>query len=321
MERMKKQTKGCFGSEATDPTSSSSSIKKYQIRSSTFTFPHTPPYVGCSLFIISYNSLQYTYILPTIIIPNYLCNHLLPAYETRSPQKLEIAHRNPPNINPNRQPSLFVSLLLQNQTPRQALLYFISPFLTKTSALPITITTPLNPFRYGVRLWPPLFSLSFSSLPTASAALIGFPFVSPHRNQRRIGTNPIPNMLDSVLLALFLPCLGMSAVFMVYMCLLWYATTRRPDVPMPVKPVAEKGLSASDLERLPKITGKELVMGSECAVCLDEIESEQQARLVPGCNHGFHVECADAWLSKHPLCPVCRAKLLPQLDSSQNNPC
>ncbi|KAG2391657.1 E3 ubiquitin-protein [Vigna angularis] len=57
-------------------------------------------------------------------------------------------------------------------------------------------------------------------------------------------------------------------------------------------------------------------MASECAVCLDDIATDQPARLVPGCNHAFHVECADTWLSKHPLCPLCRAKLDPTLISS-----
>ncbi|KAI4336743.1 hypothetical protein L6164_015232 [Bauhinia variegata] len=128
-------------------------------------------------------------------------------------------------------------------------------------------------------------------------------------------------MLDSVLLALFLPCIGMSAVFIVYMCLLWYAAAHQPDVTVPAKSLSQKGLSPSELEKLPKITGKELVMGTECAVCLDEIENEQPARLVPGCNHGFHLECADTWLSKNPLCPVCRAKLDTELLSSSENPC
>lgn len=127
-------------------------------------------------------------------------------------------------------------------------------------------------------------------------------------------------MLISVFLALFLPCAGMSAVFLVYICLLWYTTNNRPEFQSPVKPVAEKGLSASELEKLPKITGKELVMATECAVCLDEIEGEQPARLVPGCNHGFHLECADAWLSKHSVCPVCRAKL-DQILNAPENPC
>ncbi|KAL1311966.1 hypothetical protein HN51_038618 [Arachis hypogaea] len=132
-------------------------------------------------------------------------------------------------------------------------------------------------------------------------------------------------MLDSVLLALFLPCLGMSAVFIVYICLLWYATAHHPNLPPPpAKTLSVKGLSPSDLDKLPKVTGKDLLSPSECAVCLDDIAHEQAVRMVPGCNHGFHLECADTWLSEHPLCPVCRAKLdLENLNSSESekNPC
>ena len=131
-------------------------------------------------------------------------------------------------------------------------------------------------------------------------------------------------MLVSVFLALFLPCAGMSAVFIVYLCLLWYATTNQSDEfqSPPAKPVAVQGLSASELEKLPKVTGKGLVMGSECAVCLDNVDEEQPARLIPGCNHGFHLYCADTWLSKHPVCPICRAKLDSQfLNASDQNPC
>ncbi|XP_059636551.1 E3 ubiquitin-protein ligase ATL23 [Cornus florida] len=134
-------------------------------------------------------------------------------------------------------------------------------------------------------------------------------------------------MLLSVFLALFLPCAGMSAVFVVYMCLLWYAAslardTDHDDTRLPVKQAAGIGLSASELEKLPRITGKDLVLGTECAVCLDEMEWDQPARLLPGCNHGFHLQCADTWLSKKSVCPVCRAKLDPEfLNPPQNNPC
>lgn len=127
-------------------------------------------------------------------------------------------------------------------------------------------------------------------------------------------------MLDTVLLALFLPCLGMSAIFVVYMCLLYATTRHRSDSNPPLKPVTEKGLSPLDLEKLPKITGKELLAPTECAVCLDDIVDEQPARLLPGCNHAFHLQCADTWLSKHPMCPLCRAKLDPQSLNSES-PC
>ncbi|KAL8514817.1 hypothetical protein ACS0TY_013780 [Phlomoides rotata] len=134
-------------------------------------------------------------------------------------------------------------------------------------------------------------------------------------------------MLASVFLALFLPCAGMSAVFLVYICLLCYAaSTSNNDEQQfsgPVKPAQNKGLSSSDLEKLPKVTGKDLVLGTDCAVCLDEIESEQSARMIPGCNHGFHLECADSWLSKNSICPVCRAKIEPELLSPPDliSPC
>ncbi|KAL6493010.1 hypothetical protein OROGR_032769 [Orobanche gracilis] len=133
-------------------------------------------------------------------------------------------------------------------------------------------------------------------------------------------------MLVSVFLALFLPCAGMSAVFLVYVCLLCYSATvtnDNQDVPTgPVKTRPERGLTASDLEKLPRVAGKDLVLGTDCAVCLDEIESEQSARMIPGCNHGFHLECADAWLSKNSICPVCRGKIGPELlNPSETSPC
>ncbi|KAK6938998.1 Zinc finger, RING-type [Dillenia turbinata] len=128
-------------------------------------------------------------------------------------------------------------------------------------------------------------------------------------------------MLLAVFLVLFLPCAGLSVVFLIYMCLLWYSALSNYEFQIPVKPKAEKGLSASQLKKVPKVTGKELVLGTECAVCLDDIENDQPARLFPGCNHGFHVECADAWLSKHAVCPICRSKLGPLLENPDDNPC
>ncbi|OIT38716.1 PREDICTED: E3 ubiquitin-protein ligase ATL23-like [Nicotiana attenuata] len=136
-------------------------------------------------------------------------------------------------------------------------------------------------------------------------------------------------MLFAVFLALFLPCVGMSVVFVVYMCFLCYATTNNSSGRnnnnqelADTKPPKEKGLSSAQLDKLPKVTGQELVLGNDCAVCLDIIESEQLARLVPGCNHGFHLECADTWLSKHSVCPVCRSKLETELfNPPQSNPC
>ncbi|GLT35224.1 hypothetical protein SLA2020_096930 [Shorea laevis] len=113
----------------------------------------------------------------------------------------------------------------------------------------------------------------------------------------------------------------MSAVFLVYICLFWCATNyNQSESGGEVKPVKKNGLSAAELEKLPKVTRKELVTGIECAVCLAEIEEDQPARLIPGCNHGFHLQCADTWLSNHSVCPVCRAKLEPPFFNGSENP-
>lgn len=57
---------------------------------------------------------------------------------------------------------------------------------------------------------------------------------------------------------------------------------------------------------------KELKIGKgslECAVCLSEFKDFDTLRLLPKCNHVFHPDCIDAWLSSHVTCPVCREKL------------
>ena len=43
-----------------------------------------------------------------------------------------------------------------------------------------------------------------------------------------------------------------------------------------------------------------------CAICLDNIETEQRIRMLP-CNHTFHDHCAVRWLCRANRCPVCNA--------------
>ena len=166
--------------------------------------------------------------------------------------------------------------------------------------------------------------ITFTSL---STTLRNNRSATQNQNQNQNHNQSQKKMMVSVFLALFLPCVGTSVVFIVYICLLWYATNfsgNGNDLRSPEKPVKKTGLSEAELEKLPKVCAKDLVLGTECAVCLDEIESEQQARLIPGCNHGFHVQCADTWLSKHSVCPVCRTKLDPQFFNESiepENPC
>lgn len=124
-------------------------------------------------------------------------------------------------------------------------------------------------------------------------------------------------MIWLLLLGLFLVCAGMSLVFSVYLCLLWLATIRNPPPSAPVTEAGAakagmRGISAVELEVLAEAKdGGGLVGGSECAVCLEDIEAGQRARVLRSCRHSFHVGCADAWLLAHPHCPLCRTTLIP----------
>lgn len=76
-----------------------------------------------------------------------------------------------------------------------------------------------------------------------------------------------------------------------------------------------RGLNQSVIETFPTFLYsevKESKLGKgllECAICLSEFEDDESLRLLPKCDHVFHSECIDAWLSGHNTCPVCRANL------------
>ncbi|XP_073127057.1 E3 ubiquitin-protein ligase ATL23-like [Henckelia pumila] len=120
----------------------------------------------------------------------------------------------------------------------------------------------------------------------------------------------------------------MTSVILIYICFLCYdaANTNNADgdreLRSSAKRVRQNGLSAADLERLPKATGEDLVPGSDCAVCLDEIGGEEPVKLIPGCKHGYHAECIDLWLSKNSACPICRVVIGPDFsDPTVDDPC
>nr|ABK26617.1 unknown [Picea sitchensis] len=127
-----------------------------------------------------------------------------------------------------------------------------------------------------------------------------------------------------VVLSFLLLCAGIGGVVLVYLWLIWYVSLhemsnrgRRPSEGNG-KAQKQQGLSAADLQRLPTIEcgkeeeGEERSSGSrgggnaECAVCLEIFQNGDRCRVIPVCSHAFHVQCADAWLSKCSVCPICR---------------
>ncbi|EEF28817.1 E3 ubiquitin-protein ligase ATL31 [Ricinus communis] len=72
------------------------------------------------------------------------------------------------------------------------------------------------------------------------------------------------------------------------------------------------GLDPDVIEKFPVLVYshvKDHVKILECAICLSEFEDDETLRLLPKCNHVFHPECIDEWLTCRVTCPVCRANL------------
>ncbi|XP_040988107.1 RING-H2 finger protein ATL74-like [Juglans microcarpa x Juglans regia] len=83
--------------------------------------------------------------------------------------------------------------------------------------------------------------------------------------------------------------------------------------------LAATGLKKSALRQIPvAVYGSGLnIPATDCPICLGEFADGEKVRVLPKCNHGFHVRCIDTWLMSHSSCPTCRQSLLEQPASSE----
>ncbi|KAI5082913.1 hypothetical protein GOP47_0002656 [Adiantum capillus-veneris] len=88
-----------------------------------------------------------------------------------------------------------------------------------------------------------------------------------------------------------------------------------------MKPSWELGLSKSFRQRLPIVPFDEKFLSTsqdtQCTVCLGDYQEGEKIQKLPACNHSFHVQCIDEWLTKNVTCPICRTSVLSE-DNSGN---
>lgn len=46
-----------------------------------------------------------------------------------------------------------------------------------------------------------------------------------------------------------------------------------------------------------------------CAICTEDFRKENGQHVKLPCSHVFHKECIDLWVTKNPICPICRAPI------------
>lgn len=73
------------------------------------------------------------------------------------------------------------------------------------------------------------------------------------------------------------------------------------------------GLKKRELKKFPVAaygSSEVNIAATECAICLGEFADGERVRVLPPCNHSFHMSCIDTWLVSHSSCPNCRHSLI-----------
>lgn len=120
-------------------------------------------------------------------------------------------------------------------------------------------------------------------------------------------------MVLSVLLCALICSLGLNSIIRcVVRCSSLVASRSGASNSAAILP--NKGIKQKALKTFPVVSySAELNLAgldTECVICLSEFAAGDRLRLLPKCNHGFHVRCIDKWLSSHSSCPKCRHCLI-----------
>lgn len=77
-----------------------------------------------------------------------------------------------------------------------------------------------------------------------------------------------------------------------------------------IVPPVSKGIKSEDIVKLGsfKITAEQITEYENCNVCLEDFENDDECRLL-SCNHAYHSNCIDQWLTINKICPVCRKEI------------
>uniref|UniRef100_A0A7N1A3N9 RING-type E3 ubiquitin transferase n=1 Tax=Kalanchoe fedtschenkoi TaxID=63787 RepID=A0A7N1A3N9_KALFE len=126
-----------------------------------------------------------------------------------------------------------------------------------------------------------------------------------YTNEANFDTNMV--IILAALLCALICALGLNSILR---CAL--RCSRRVVEGEPGGGLSATGLKKSALRQIPVAVYKASeadIPATECPICLGEFVEGERVRVLPRCNHGFHVKCIDTWLAAHSSCPTCRGSL------------
>ncbi|KAK1403820.1 RING-type E3 ubiquitin transferase [Heracleum sosnowskyi] len=165
---------------------------------------------------------------------------------------------------------------------------------------------PRNVNSRRLLLHTPLYQQQAAATPPLSGNTYGAS--EPYSGDNRFDGNVV--MVISILLCALICLLGLNSIVR---CALRRFQSSEPSESSLAK-LSNTGVNKEALKTFPivnystdfKLPG----MDAECVICLSEFAPGERVKVLPKCNHGFHVRCIDRWLTSHSSCPTCRHCLI-----------
>jgi len=93
-------------------------------------------------------------------------------------------------------------------------------------------------------------------------------------------------------------------------------TSTGPQFLEPQHTIVDVGLDEATIMNYPKMLYSEAKLRKSdstatCSICLGDYKGSDVLRVLPDCEHVFHLKCIDPWLRLHPTCPLCRTSPIP----------
>ncbi|CAL5207487.1 unnamed protein product [Lathyrus oleraceus] len=85
----------------------------------------------------------------------------------------------------------------------------------------------------------------------------------------------------------------------------------------PQHSIVDLGLDEETIMSYPKMLYSEVKLRKNdststcCSICLGDYKGSDMLKVLPDCEHLFHLKCIEPWLRLHPTCPLCRTSPIP----------